>query len=41
MPKFSNSQQQRFYFIMRAFKIGNILATIALALYASKHFLGV
>ena len=36
-----NPQQRKFYLITRAFKIGNILATIALALYAGKHFLGV
>jgi hypothetical protein len=26
---------------MRAFKIGNILGTITIVLYAGKHFLGV
>ncbi|MFZ0183594.1 MAG: hypothetical protein WBV92_04265 [Nitrosotalea sp.] len=41
MPRFVNSQQRRFFMIIRAFKLGNILATVALALYAGKHFLGV
>ncbi|MDH2907136.1 MAG: hypothetical protein PXX83_03465 [Candidatus Nitrosotalea sp.] len=41
MPNFVNQQQKRFFMIIRAFKLGNILATVALALYAGKHFLGV
>ncbi|MGI0026257.1 MAG: hypothetical protein ACREAD_00255 [Nitrosopumilaceae archaeon] len=42
MPSnFANPQQRKFYLIMRAFKIGNILGTITIALYAGKHFLGV
>ncbi|HEV2192691.1 MAG TPA: hypothetical protein VGR54_03625 [Nitrosopumilaceae archaeon] len=42
MPvNFANPQQRKFYLIMRAFKIGNILGTITIALYAGKHFLGV
>ncbi|WP_281258835.1 hypothetical protein [Candidatus Nitrosotalea bavarica] len=41
MPRFVNAQQRKFFMIIRAFKLGNILATIGLALYASKHFWGV
>jgi len=41
LPNFVNPQQRKFFMIIRAFKLGNILATIALALYASRHFLGV
>jgi len=36
---FANPQQKKFYLIIRAFKIGNILGTITIALYAIKHFL--
>jgi len=41
LPNFVNPQQKKFFLIIRAFKLGNIFGTIALALYASKHFLGV
>jgi len=41
LPNFANQQQRRFFMIVRAFKLGNILGTVALALYAGKHFFGV
>lgn len=41
MPSFANEQQKKFYMIMRVFKFGNIFGTVALALYAGRHFLGV
>jgi hypothetical protein len=37
---FVNSQQKKFYLISRAFKIGNILATIILISFIGKYFLG-
>lgn len=41
MPSFKNDQQKRFYLIIRAFKFGNIFGTVALVLYAGRHFFGV
>ena len=40
MPSFKNEQQKKLYLIMRAFRYGNIFATVALALYAGRHFFG-
>ena len=37
---FVNPQQKKFYLIARAFKIGNILATIILISFIGKYFLG-
>jgi flagellar basal body L-ring protein FlgH len=37
---FVNSQQKKFYLISRAFKFGNILATIILISFIGKYFLG-
>ena len=37
---FVNAQQKKFYLISRAFKIGNILATIILISIIGKYFLG-
>lgn len=37
---FANEEQKRFYRIARAFKIGNILATIIIILVIGKYFLG-
>jgi len=41
LPSFKNAEQRKFYLIIRAFKFGNIFGTVALALYAGRHFLGV
>jgi hypothetical protein len=41
LPSFANPEQRKFFMIIRAFKLGNILGTVALALYAGKHFFGV
>jgi hypothetical protein len=38
--RFANPQQRKFYILMRAFKIGNILGTIAVVLFIGKHFFG-
>jgi len=37
---FVNVQQKKFYFISRAFKIGNIVATVILISFIGKYFLG-
>jgi len=37
---FVNVQQKKFYFIARAFKIGNIVATVILISFIGKYFLG-
>lgn len=37
---FVNPQQKKFFLISRAFKIGNILATIILISVIGKYFLG-
>jgi hypothetical protein len=38
--RFANPQQRRFYLLMRAFKIGNIVGTVVVVLYIGKHFFG-
>lgn len=40
MHSFKNEQQRRLFLIMRVFRMGNIFATVALAVYAGSHFLG-
>jgi flagellar basal body L-ring protein FlgH len=37
---FANAEQKRFYKIAKAFKIGNILATIVIISVIGKYFLG-
>jgi hypothetical protein len=37
---FVNVQQKKFYLIARAFKIGNIVATVILISFIGKYFLG-
>jgi hypothetical protein len=37
---FVNGQQKKFYLIARAFKVGNIVATIILFSFIGKYFLG-
>jgi hypothetical protein len=37
---FANQQQRKFYMITRAFKIGNIVAAVAVMLYFGRHFFG-
>jgi flagellar basal body L-ring protein FlgH len=37
---FVNAEQRKFYQIVRAFKIGNILATIVIISVIGKYFLG-
>jgi len=37
---FVNVQQKKFYLIARAFKIGNIVATVILISFIGKNFLG-
>ncbi|MCJ7637661.1 MAG: hypothetical protein MUO21_09255 [Nitrososphaeraceae archaeon] len=37
---FVNAQQKKFYLIARAFKVGNIVATIILISFIGKYFLG-
>jgi len=39
--RFANPQQRKFYMITRAFRIGNIIATVAVMLYFGKHLFGV
>ncbi len=38
---FANGSQRKFYLIIRAFKIGNIIGTIILVLFIGKTLLGV
>jgi flagellar basal body L-ring protein FlgH len=38
---FANAEQRKFYQIARAFKIGNILATIVIMSIIGKYFLGI
>ena len=38
---FANAEQKKFYTIARAFKIGNILATIVIISVIGKYFLGI
>ncbi len=38
---FANSEQRKFYQVARAFKIGNILATIIIISVIGKYFLGI
>lgn len=38
--KFANPQQRRFYLVMRAFKIGNIVSTVIVIMFIGKHFFG-
>ncbi|GFN40272.1 MAG: hypothetical protein YK1309IOTA_1510005 [Marine Group I thaumarchaeote] len=38
---FANPQHKKFYFIRRAFKIGNIVIAIAAILFLAKYFLGI
>ena len=38
---FANAEQRKFYEIARAFKIGNILATIVIISIIGKYFLGI
>ena len=37
---FANDKQKKFYFIGRAFKIGNIIGTTVLLFFIGKQFLG-
>ena len=37
---FVNVQQKKFYLIIRAFKIGNIVGTVILISFIGKYFLG-
>jgi len=38
--RFANPQQRKFYLLMKVFKIGNIIGTIAVVIFIGKHFLG-
>jgi flagellar basal body L-ring protein FlgH len=38
---FANGEQKKFYQIVKAFKIGNILATFLIVLIIVKYFLGI
>ncbi|MDQ4074260.1 MAG: hypothetical protein M3162_08170 [Thermoproteota archaeon] len=38
--RFANDAQRRFYLVGKAFKIGNIAATVMAIFFIGKHFLG-
>ncbi len=38
---FANNKQKKFYNVSRAFKVGNIVATIVLLVFVVKHIFGV
>jgi hypothetical protein len=38
--RFANPQQRKFYLLMRAFKIGNIVGAVVVVLYIGKYFFG-